>query len=80
MYVCLIGIQQSGHLLIMLRTCSILSSGEWKLSTTSGCVVSLSSSREGHVRGLIANTAVWDHSICYLALKVYDFTKWQTEK
>jgi hypothetical protein len=61
-YVCFNGIQLSRHLIIMLHTCNIPSSGEWKLSTISGCIVSLSSSREGHIRALIANTAIWDHS------------------
>jgi len=40
MYVSFNGIQQSGHLLIMLHTCNIPSSGERKLSTVSGCRVS----------------------------------------
>jgi len=62
MYVCFNDIQQSGHLIIVFRTCIIPSSGEWKLTTVSGCIVSRSSSREGHVRALIANATVWDHS------------------
>ena len=34
-----------------------------KLTTVSGCsIISLSSSREGHARALIANAAVWNHS------------------
>jgi len=62
MYVCFNGIQQSGHLLIVLHTCNIPSSGEMKLTTVSGYIVSLSSSRKGHARALIASAAVWDHS------------------
>ena len=37
-------------------------SGEWKLTTVSGCIVPRSSSREGHVTALIANATLRDHS------------------
>jgi len=37
-------------------------SGEWKLTTVSGCVVPRSSSREGHITALIANATLRDHS------------------
>ena len=77
MYVCFNGKQLSGHLLIVLHTCNIPSSGEWKLSTISGCIVSLIFSREGHVRALIANAAIWDHSN-YMLLGIeslYNFIK-----
>jgi len=33
-----------------------------KLTTVTGYIVSLSSSRKDHVRALIASAAVWDHS------------------
>jgi len=62
MYICFNGIQQCGHLVIVLHTCNTPSSGEWKLTTVSGCIVPRSSFREGHVRALIANATVWDHS------------------
>jgi hypothetical protein len=53
LYVCFNGIQRSGHLLIMLLTCNITISGEWKLTTISGCTVSFHSSRQGHIRALL---------------------------
>ena len=62
MYVCFNDIQQSWHLIIVVHTCNIPSSGEMKLTTVTGYIVSLSSSRKDHVRALIASAAVWDHS------------------
>ena len=81
MYVCFNGIQQYGHLLIVLHTCNIPSSGERKLSTVSGCRVS--SVLPGKVLPgpqLLTLQYGITPTICYLAQKVYDFTKWQTEK
>ena len=53
----------NNHASYMQHTCS----GEWKLTAVSGCIVPCSSSMEGHVTALIANTKLQDHSNCMLS-------------